>query len=78
MTSLLCNPRQMMVELSEQVVILDEAHNMEDSAREAASVSITCVQITDVVDEVEEICGSLQGLLCECSVVYNQYAVVCK
>ena len=32
---------QMQINLAGQVVVLDEAHNMEDSAREAASQTLT-------------------------------------
>ena len=52
-----------MVDLTNQVVILDEAHNMEDSAREAASLSVTSMQVADVADEIEEVCKGLQSLL---------------
>lgn len=35
----------MSIGLDEQIVIIDEAHNIEDSSRDAASVSITKHQI---------------------------------
>lgn len=46
----------MLIDLREQVVVLDEAHNMEDSAREAASQTVTSVQLEDVSKELHDIC----------------------
>ena len=47
---------QMLIELSGQVVVFDEAHNMEDAAREAASLSLTSQQLEDLAKEFTEIC----------------------
>ena len=47
---------QMMIDIQEKVIVLDEAHNMEDSAREAASLSITAVQLTEILKEIQEVC----------------------
>ncbi|XP_057571236.1 Fanconi anemia group J protein isoform X1 [Hippopotamus amphibius kiboko] len=41
------------INLKEQVVILDEAHNIEDCARESASCSITEVQLRFARDELD-------------------------
>lgn len=41
------------INLKEQVVILDEAHNIEDCARESASYSITEVQLRFARDELD-------------------------
>ncbi|KAG8520180.1 Fanconi anemia group J protein, partial [Galemys pyrenaicus] len=41
------------INLKEEVVILDEAHNIEDSARESASYSITEVQLWFARDELD-------------------------
>ena len=46
---------QMLIELSGQVVVFDEAHNMEDAAREAASLSLTSQQLEDLVKEFTDI-----------------------
>ncbi|XP_071790208.1 Fanconi anemia group J protein homolog [Asterias amurensis] len=43
----------MEISLKGQIVVLDEAHNIEDSAREAASLSVTANQLEDTVDELE-------------------------
>ena len=52
---LLCCYVKMLIELQDKVVILDEAHNMEDCAREAASLTITSQELTEVANEIEEI-----------------------
>ena len=46
----------MQIDLEQRVIIFDEAHNMEDSAREAASLTITSEELEEVVAEIEEIC----------------------
>jgi Fanconi anemia group J protein len=43
------------IQLKDQVVILDEAHNMEDCARDAASGSITTDQITKAIHNLQEL-----------------------
>ena len=52
----------MLVDIDNQVIILDEAHNMEDSAREAASLTVTSLQIKDVIDEISDICEYIYGI----------------
>ena len=42
--------------LEDQVVILDEGHNVEDTSRESASYTVTMLQLQQVVDEVQDIC----------------------
>ncbi|KAK3101069.1 hypothetical protein FSP39_000727 [Pinctada imbricata] len=44
----------MEIHLKDQIVILDEAHNMEDSAREAASESIKEDQLQKAIGELDE------------------------
>ena len=44
----------MEIHLKDQIVVLDEAHNIEDSAREAASVSITTVQLEEAMAELDQ------------------------
>lgn len=46
----------MLIELKGQVVVLDEAHNMEDSAREAASLSVSSHDLQGAVDEMRDLC----------------------
>ncbi|XP_004591250.2 Fanconi anemia group J protein [Ochotona princeps] len=46
------------INLKEQVVILDEAHNIEDCARESASYSVTEVQLRFARDELDSLVGS--------------------
>jgi len=46
---------QMDISLKGQVVILDEAHNIEDSSREAASGSLTTDQINNAVRNLNEL-----------------------
>ena len=48
----------MLIELTGQVVVFDEAHNMEDAAREAASLSLTSFQLEDLAKEFTDICES--------------------
>lgn len=50
---------QMLIELTGQVVVFDEAHNMEDAAREASSLSLTSFQLEDLVKEFTDICESI-------------------
>jgi len=45
----------MLIDLTGKVVILDEAHNIEDSAREAASLSVTNFQLEEVTSELEDL-----------------------
>lgn len=47
---------QMLIDVTHKVIIFDEAHNMEDCAREAASLTITSEELDEVVKEIEEIC----------------------
>ena len=43
----------MEIGLTGQIVILDEAHNMEDAAREAASLSVTQASLLDAMDGLQ-------------------------
>ena len=56
----------MLIELAGQVVVLDEAHNMEDSAREAASQTVTSSQLEEVTAELREICEDVCVCVCVC------------
>ena len=46
---------QMLIDLQGQVVVLDEAHNMEDAARDAASQTVTSAQMEEVSSELRDI-----------------------
>ena len=52
--SVICS--QMLVNLEGQILVLDEAHNMEDASREAASIDVTNLQLTDVREELIGLC----------------------
>lgn len=55
----------MEIDLKDQVVILDEAHNIEDSAREAASLTVTSEQLQDATDELDKLCKlTIQSDIC--------------
>lgn len=50
----------MEINLKGQIVILDEAHNIEDSARDAAGGSITTEQITSAIQNLQQLCEYTQ------------------
>lgn len=52
----------MMIDLENKVIIVDEAHNIEDNARDAASLTINSDELTEVTNEIQEICKLV--LLC--------------
>ena len=56
--------------LEDQVIILDEGHNVEDSAREYASYSLTVIQLEEVVNEMEKMCMCVFLYMCVCLCVY--------
>ncbi len=62
----------MLLEIDNKIIIVDEAHNMEDSSREAASLSFNNVQVTDVSMEIDKI-----KFLCECGVCEHVSGRVC-
>ena len=43
----------MEIVLTSQIVILDEAHNIEDSSREAASFSVSQTQLLDAMHDLD-------------------------
>lgn len=43
---------QMLVSLEGQILILDEAHNMEDASRAAASLDVTDIQFSELKEEL--------------------------
>jgi Fanconi anemia group J protein len=43
------------ITLKDQIVILDEAHNIEDCARDAASGSVTTDQITQSILNLQQL-----------------------
>ena len=44
----------MKISLKDQIVIFDEAHNIEDVARDAASAVITGVELEEAVEELDQ------------------------
>ncbi len=58
----------MLIDLEGKVIILDEAHNMEDSARDAASLSVNHIQISEALKEITELCTYVEaGFFPACS-----------
>ena len=45
----------MLIDVSNKVIIFDEAHNMEDCARDAASLTVNSDQLAELTKEMEEI-----------------------
>ena len=43
------------INLKDQIMVLDEAHNVEDSAREAASLTLTAVDLQNTLDELDKL-----------------------
>ena len=43
------------INLKDQIIVLDEAHNVEDSAREAASLTLTAVDLQNTLDEIDKL-----------------------
>ena len=46
---------QLDINLKDQIIVLDEAHNVEDSAREAASLTLTAVDLQNTLDELDKL-----------------------
>ena len=45
----------MEINLKDQIVVLDEAHNVEDSARDAASLTLTAVGLQNTLDDLDRL-----------------------
>lgn len=45
----------MEINLKDQIVVLDEAHNVEDSARDAASLTLTAVDLQNTLDDLDRL-----------------------
>ncbi|KXJ21485.1 Fanconi anemia group J protein-like [Exaiptasia diaphana] len=45
---------QMEIDLEDQIVVLDEAHNIEDSARESASLSVDTLELQETLDDLDK------------------------
>ena len=43
------------ISLKDQIVVLDEAHNVEDSARDAASLTLTAVELQNALDDLDRL-----------------------
>lgn len=44
----------MEIDLKDQIVVLDEAHNVEDSARESASLTLTAMDLKETMDDIDK------------------------
>ena len=42
--------------LEGNVIVLDEGHNVEDTARDSASLAVNLIQLEEVVDEMDKMC----------------------
>jgi len=42
------------IDLKDQIIILDEAHNIEDSARESASLTIDTMELQETLDDLDK------------------------
>ncbi len=47
----------MLIDVENKIIIFDEAHNMEDCARDAASLTINSMELTEVTDEMKDVLG---------------------
>lgn len=66
----------MEISLKDEIVILDEAHNIEDSAREGGSESFTDDQLDKAIKEIHEmskltLCLDFHSFCCFLSKVYS-------
>lgn len=76
----------MEISLKGQIVLLDEAHNIEDSAREAASQSITQEQIQRALQDMDTLSRSfiyiykmgIKEIICSSICVVCGYVHPCK
>ena len=41
------------ITLKNQIIILDEAHNIEDSARDATSLEVTALTLKEMIDDLD-------------------------
>lgn len=46
---------QMDISLKDQIVVLDEAHNVEDSARDSASLTLPAVDLQNTLDDLDRL-----------------------
>ena len=44
----------MEIDLKDQIIVLDEAHNVEDSARESASFTVTSMDLKETMDDIDK------------------------
>ena len=50
------------ISLKDQIVVLDEAHNVEDSARESASLTLTAVDLQNTLDDLDRLGKQLSSI----------------
>ena len=53
----------MEISLKDQIVVLDEAHNVEDSARDAASLTLTAVDLQNTLDDLDRLGNKMKIVL---------------
>lgn len=61
------------IRLEGQIVILDEAHNIEDSSREAASWSVTPHHLDEAVNDLDYLGNFTFITLLSCSDIRNAH-----
>lgn len=44
----------MSINLKNQVIVLDEAHNIEDTSREAGSITLTMLQLEEAKQDLQD------------------------
>ena len=66
--------KSMEISVKNQIIILDEAHNIEDSAREGASFQMTQEEIIDSMNDLEKIAGTGIGE----PEAHSELALVCS
>ena len=60
--------------LEGNVIVLDEGHNVEDTARDSASLAVTVIQLEEVVDEMDKMCMYMYSVcMCICCIMYVLY-----
>ena len=46
----------MEINIKDEIIILDEAHNIEDFSREAASYTVSSKQLTSAIADLDQLC----------------------
>lgn len=59
------------IDLQDQIVVLDEAHNIEDFSRDAASFKVTLEELKTASEEMGKMGGWIQFWYCVHEVLYS-------